>query len=226
MRLAPVDDGAEVDRQIGEPHDGQPDIDVPFWLGIFLGLGGAEQIARRGQHDEQVIAPEHEPAEIAAPEPHRAGALHDVERGADQRVAAKGKDHRRGVQGPQPPEVRVTLGPAEVQRGKGQLKRDEGADQKSHDAPEGGGDHPCADHAVEISLLPPWRRLAHLPQRPDKQPRRDQHDDDGMQLIGRIMGEIGRNGGQKCDAPQQPEFQTIPHAASFQWPPEPGGGVS
>ena len=92
---------AEEDQQIGDPDDGQPEVGVPFRLGIFLRLGDAEQIAGAGDDDEEVVAEHDEPGREVAGEPRAAGALHDIERGRDQHVAAEGEDHRRGVQRPE-----------------------------------------------------------------------------------------------------------------------------
>jgi hypothetical protein len=60
MRLLALDDRTHEHRQIGDPDDGQPQVDVPFGLGIFLRLGDAEQVTGRGQHDEQLVSPEDE----------------------------------------------------------------------------------------------------------------------------------------------------------------------
>jgi hypothetical protein len=38
-------------------------------------------------------------ASLSRKEPHLAGALHDVIRSGEQRAAAKGEDHRVGMQG-------------------------------------------------------------------------------------------------------------------------------
>ena len=80
MRLAPLGERADEDEEIDDPDDGQPEIHVPFGLGIFLRLGDAEQIAGGGKHDEELIAPEHEPGRPTPREPRAAGALHDIER--------------------------------------------------------------------------------------------------------------------------------------------------
>ena len=105
VRFLALHERAEEHQEIGDPDDGEPEIDIPFGLGIFAALGDAEQIAGGGQDDEQLVAPEHEPGEIAEGQLRAAGALDDIEAGADQRVAAKGEDHRRGVQRPQPAEI-------------------------------------------------------------------------------------------------------------------------
>jgi hypothetical protein len=45
VRLLALHDRAEEDREVGDPDDGQPEVDVPFGLGVFLALGDAEQVA-------------------------------------------------------------------------------------------------------------------------------------------------------------------------------------
>ena len=40
MALAPLQNRAKEHGEVSQPNDGQPDVDVPFRLGIFLGLGG------------------------------------------------------------------------------------------------------------------------------------------------------------------------------------------
>jgi hypothetical protein len=148
MRLLALEQRAQEDDQIGHPDDGQPQIDIPFRLGIFAALGNAQQIAGRRHDDEQLIAPEHEPGEIAAKQPRAGGALDHVERRRDQRVAAEGEDHRRGVQ---------RTGPAEIQPGLdveiriGELEGDDDAHQKADNTPEGGGDDAVTDNLVEIA---------------------------------------------------------------------------
>ena len=109
-------------------------IRVPFRLGIFLGLGDAEQIAGAGDQDEEIVAEDDEPRREIAGETRPAGLLHDIERGRDQHVAAEGEDHRRSMQRPQPAEA----GPrqVEIERRPRQLRRDQQPDRKSGDAPE------------------------------------------------------------------------------------------
>ena len=99
--------------------------------------------------DEELVAPEHEPGRPAAGEARAAGALHDVERGGEQHVAAEGEDHRRGVQRPQAAEA----GPrqVEVERREGELPGEQVADQEAGDAPEDGGDGGDLDRAVHVA---------------------------------------------------------------------------
>ena len=153
MRLAAPHQRGDENRQIGNPHHGEPDIDVPLGLGIFLALGDAHQIAGGGQHDEQLIAPEHEARERRESQPRPAGALHHIERGGDQRIAAKGEDDRRGVQRTQAPEVEIRR---EVQQRIGELKRNGEAHKKARHAPEHRGDDAPADHLV-IIFARRWR---------------------------------------------------------------------
>ena len=78
MWLGPPHDGAEIDEQIHDPHDGKPKVGVPFRFGIFLGLRDANQIAGAGDDDEKIVAEYHEPGRKIADEPRAAGALHDI----------------------------------------------------------------------------------------------------------------------------------------------------
>lgn len=86
---------AEEHEQIDDPDDGQPQIGVPFRLGIFLPLRHTEQVARAGDDDEEIVAQHHEPRRQIARDACARGLLHDVERGREQHVAAEGEDHRR-----------------------------------------------------------------------------------------------------------------------------------
>ena len=52
--------------EIGDPDDGQPEVDVPFGLGVFRDWVMPSEIAGGGQHDEELVAPEDEPGEVAA----------------------------------------------------------------------------------------------------------------------------------------------------------------
>ena len=89
MGFLALEQRAEEHQEIGDPDEGEPDIDIPLGLRIFAGLGYAQEIAGRGEHDEELIAPEHKPGEIAKGQPRAAGTLHDVETGGDQCVAAE-----------------------------------------------------------------------------------------------------------------------------------------
>ncbi len=134
MRLFPLDDGHQEDQQIGHPDDRQPQIGVPLRLGIFLGLGHAEQVAGAGDQNEEIVADDDKPGREIARQARAAGLLHHVERGCDQHVAAEGKDHRRRMQRPQSAEA----GPwqVEIERGPGELRSDQKPDRKSGDTPE------------------------------------------------------------------------------------------
>jgi 23S rRNA (cytosine1962-C5)-methyltransferase len=120
--LAPQDRAAEGD-EVGDPDHGQPQVHVPLGLGVLLALRDAEDVAERRHDDEELVAPEQEPAHVvAAEQPGPAGPLDDVEGGAEQRVAAEREDDSAGVHGPQPPEG----GPfeVEVEQREGELRRD------------------------------------------------------------------------------------------------------
>ena len=79
VRFLALDDRRQEDQEIGDPDDGQPQIGVPFRLGVFLGLGNAKQIAGAGDHDEEVVADDDEPGRDVAGEPCPAGLLNHIE---------------------------------------------------------------------------------------------------------------------------------------------------
>jgi hypothetical protein len=84
--------------------------------------------------------------------------LDDVQRGAEQRVAAEGEDRRRGMDRAQTPEGRVLQ--AEVERRVGELEGDEGAHGERDHAPEQGRDREQADHILVVFDPDPPRRHA------------------------------------------------------------------
>ena len=150
VRLSALDDRAKKGEQVADPHQRQPDVGIPFRLGIFLGLGYAQQVAGACQHDEGVVAPEDEPGQRATPQPCPAGALHDIERRGDQHIAAEGEDHRGGVQWPQAPEIRPRhVREIEPMR-EGKLQRQDQSDRHAGHGPEHGGDDARLDHVVGV----------------------------------------------------------------------------
>ncbi len=213
----------EGDQQTNPDHSDQ-DVDIPDRLGIFLGLRGTKNITGCRQNDHQLPAPEHEPAKAAAEQPRRAGALDDIERRHDQRVAAKGKDHRAGVQRAQAAKVAEALQELEVQPRKGKLAGDDDADQKAHNAPKGRGDGPGPDYRVEIFMLHIGLWIARRPQHPKKSDARCKHHRKRIDLIGQVTGVIGRNRGQDRDEAKPCQFQVVPHFASLR-PVRPTGPI-
>ncbi len=107
---------------------------VPFRLGVFLALRDAEQIARAGDQNEEVVADHDEPWREITGQPHPRGLLHHIERGRDQDVAAEGEDHRRGMQRPESAEARPRQ--IEIERRPRQLRRDQKTHRKAGNAPE------------------------------------------------------------------------------------------
>ena len=147
MRFFAARDGAAKGDKVENPNHRQPQIHIPFRFGIFLALRDAQHIAKRGHDNEELIAPEQEPPHIiAAKQPGAAGALHDKQAGQEQRIAAKGEDNRAGMHWAQSPKA----GPFQIkiERWKSELQRDDNTHQKSHHAPEGGGDGEGADRAL------------------------------------------------------------------------------
>src|SRR6478672_7479469 len=90
--------------------------------------------AARECDDKEVIAEDHEPRRKIAGEPGAASALHDVERGREQNIAAESENDRGRVKRPQPSEI--DEGQIEIEPGKSQLESNVKADGKAGDAPK------------------------------------------------------------------------------------------
>ncbi len=147
--LAPLEQRARERDQVGDPHDGQQQVHVPFGFGVFLALGDAEDVPGRRQHDHQLVAPEDEVGEPRPAEQRRAaGALHDVKRRGEQGAAAEGENRGRGVDRTEPAEG----GPfeIEIENRKRQLQRDDDADRERRHAPENRGDGEFAHDIVVV----------------------------------------------------------------------------
>ena len=149
------------------------------------------------------------------PQPRGAGALHDVKARHDQGIATKSENHRRSVQGAQPPKVHRAHHMVDIQPRKGQMKGDGHPDQKAHHAPKGGGNHPGTNHPVHIFIRRVNPNVAHMAQLVDKGDRRRQHHDNRTRHIGQIMCVIRGNSGKNRHQPQHNRFRIIPHFASL-----------
>ena len=146
MRFFAAHQRAAKGDQVENPNHRQPQIHIPFRFGIFLALGDAEHIAKCRHDNDELIAPEQEPPHIiAAEQPGAAGALHDEKAGQEQRISAKGENHRAGMHRAQPPEA----GPFQIkiEQWKSELQRNDNTHQESHHPPKGGGDGEGADRA-------------------------------------------------------------------------------
>ena len=135
---------AQVDDEVGHPDDDQPEVGVPLGLGVLLRLGDAHHVAGDGEQAEQVVAEQHEQRAELVGHARPRGALHDVERGRDQRIAAEAEDDAGGVHRPQPAEAR----PAgiEVEPGIGELPGHPVADEQAERPPRPwpAGCRPCS----------------------------------------------------------------------------------
>jgi len=105
VRFLAAGERTQIENQIGDPDDDQPDVGVPFWLGIFLRLRDAHEVTADGEHAEEIVADEHEPGTELVRQARAPRPLHDVERGGDQRIATEAKDDAGGVHRPQPSEA-------------------------------------------------------------------------------------------------------------------------
>jgi hypothetical protein len=89
MRFLAAGQRAKIDQEISDPDHDQPDIGIPFRLGIFLGLGNPHHVAGDGEQAEQVVAKEHKPWAELVRQARARGALQYVERGCDQPVSTE-----------------------------------------------------------------------------------------------------------------------------------------
>ncbi len=140
--------GAEEHVGVGHPDDGDQDVDRPFQFGVFLGAGVAQRQADGCQQDHQLPAPESECRHFWRKQLGLAGALHRIVGTGEQRAAAKGEDHRVGVQWAQTTEA----GPrqVEVEFGPDQLGREENPEPHADDAPHHRHNGELADHPVVV----------------------------------------------------------------------------
>ena len=139
---------AEEDDRVGDPDDGDQQVDRPFELGVFLARGPAHRQRDRGEQDDQLPAPEGELGELRQEQPRMAGALHDVVGTGEHGRAAEREDHGVGVQRAQAA-VREP-GQVEVQLRDQQLRRDDHADEHADDSPDDGHDRELADDTVVV----------------------------------------------------------------------------
>src|SRR3546814_9447653 len=59
VRLLAPRERAQIKDEIGHPDDDEPDIGIPFRLGIFLRLGDTHEIAGHRKDAEQIRSEEH-----------------------------------------------------------------------------------------------------------------------------------------------------------------------
>ncbi len=147
LDASPRDRHEEHDRKC-HPDHGNQQVDRPFQLCIFLGLGNAERQGNGGEHDDDLPAPERERSQLVERETHVTGALHDIVCRREQRGAAESKDHCVGVQRAKPAvgqerQVEIELRPDK-------LRGDEYAGQHSDHAPYDCHDRKLAYNRVVV----------------------------------------------------------------------------
>jgi len=139
---------AEKHNGVGDPDNGDQDIDRPFQLGVFLGTGVTQRQGDRCQDNDQLPAPEAELGDFRREQLGLAGALHRVEGAGKQRTTPEGEDHRVGMQRAQaaeagPRQVKVECRPH-------QLGREKNPEPHADDAPHHRHNGELADHLVVI----------------------------------------------------------------------------
>ncbi len=127
-------DGAEENNRVGNPDDGDQDIDRPFQFCVFLALGKTQRQRYGCRDNDQLPGPERERCERAAKQAGLTGTLHDIVGRCEQGAAAEGENHSVGVERPQSAETGP--GQAQVQFRNIQLGRNDHADKHAHYAPD------------------------------------------------------------------------------------------
>ena len=152
MRLLAPRERTQIEHEVRHPDDHQPDIGVPLRFGVFLRLSHTHQVAGRGNNAEQIVAEQHEPWAELVRQPRARRALHHVERGRDQRIAAEAEDDAGRMHRPQPAKTR----PRRIERqvGIGQQPRHPVADEHGDDTPDHGGDNAELGRRVVIAVEP------------------------------------------------------------------------
>jgi hypothetical protein len=63
---------------VGDPYDGNQQINGPFELGVFFALRDAERQGNGGKHDDELPPPECKIGKPVREQPNVTGALHDI----------------------------------------------------------------------------------------------------------------------------------------------------
>ena len=159
MRLLAPRERADVEQEIRHPDDDQPQVGIPFGLGVLFRLGHAHEITADRKHAEQVVAEEYEPRADLASQPRPRGSLDDMEGCGNQCIAAEAEDDAGGVGRPHPSEGRPRCVEGEI--GPGEL----GGNPHAHEHAENGPGHrqhdADLDRVVVVAGLPIhlWFRL-------------------------------------------------------------------
>ena len=140
--------GTEKHHCKADPYEGDQDVNRPLELRVFLALGIAQRERNGCGQNDRLPAPESECSQFVAEEPHLAGTLGDVVGRGEQAAAAKRKNHRVGVQGPQPPVTEPWNAHADL--GPGQFGGDDQADQHADHPPHHRHERKLAHHRVVV----------------------------------------------------------------------------
>ena len=138
MRFLTARQCADVEQKISDPDNHQQNVGIPFWLCIFLRLRDADQIAGDSKQAEEIVADQHNPGAQLIRQTGTRGALHDMVRCCNQRVAAETENHARCVHRTQTTETCPSR--IESHIGIGQQPRHPITDKHAKDRPEHGDD--------------------------------------------------------------------------------------
>ncbi|MNO97459.1 hypothetical protein D3C76_891680 [compost metagenome] len=139
---------AEEHHGVGDPDDGDQNVDGPLKLRIFLGTGVTQGQRDGGQHDDQLPGPEREGCQAWREQRRLGGALYGIVGAGKQGAAAKSKNHRIGVQGSQATEAGP--GQVEVERRPDELRGEKNAEPHPDDSPNHRHNGELADHLIVV----------------------------------------------------------------------------
>ncbi|MHC2487495.1 hypothetical protein ACVII0_001287 [Sinorhizobium meliloti] len=134
VRLPAARQRSDVEDEIGDPDDDEPEVGIPFRLGIFLRLRHTHEIAGHCQDAEEVVAEQHEPRTELICQPGARGPLNNMERRCNQGVAAEPENDPGCMSGSDPSEARP--GRVEIEARPSKLRRRPDADEHAEDRPE------------------------------------------------------------------------------------------
>ncbi|MCY1179273.1 hypothetical protein D9M73_196650 [compost metagenome] len=139
---------AEEHHGVGNPDDGDQNVDGPLKLGVLFGAGVTQGQGDGGQHDHQLPGPEGEGRQARREQGRLAGALHRIVGAGKQRATAEGKNDGIGVQWSQATETGP--GQVEVELGPDELRGEENAEPHPDDPPNHRHNGELADHLIVI----------------------------------------------------------------------------
>src|SRR5690606_33933337 len=133
-------------HRVGDPDQGNQDVQGPLKLGVFLGAGKAQWQRDDCSHQYGLPAPERERRQLVAEQADLTGTLHHVVRRGEQGAGAKGENDPVRMQWAQtaiaqPWRVEIEFRPY-------QLRCDQYPDRHANHPPDYGGNRELPDNTI------------------------------------------------------------------------------